>query len=113
MAARRALRDRAVLRALLLNMFQERQDHRHVQLLDLQLGRLRPKPLPGEGDQQLEAVGVGFAGVRTGAAIAGQVLAKEGCKRWGERRHCASPRCSASPASAMWVISTGLAWRYQ
>ena len=55
-------------------MLQECQYHRHVQVLDLQLARLRPKPLPGEGDQQLEAVGVGFTGVWTGAAIAGQVL---------------------------------------
>jgi hypothetical protein len=60
-------------------MFQERQNHWHVQLLDLQLRRLRPKPARGEGDQQLEAVGVGFASVRTGAAITGQMLAKEDC----------------------------------
>ena len=32
--------------ALLLEMLQEREDHRHVQVLDLQLARLRPEPLP-------------------------------------------------------------------
>src|SRR5664280_1620702 len=41
------------------------------------------------------------------------MLAKEDRERWGERGHCVSPRCNASPASAMWVMSVGLAWRYQ
>ena len=53
-------------------MFQESQDHRHVQVLDIQLARLCPQPLRGEGHQQLEAVSVGLTGVRTGTAIAGQ-----------------------------------------
>ena len=60
---------------------------RHVQLLEMQVGRSGPKLLGRERKQELKSVGLGIAGVRAGAAFVWQPIAQKGCKVWRERSH--------------------------
>ena len=63
-------RDRTVS-SFALDIFEKVEDQRGVELLDVQLRRGCSYALGGKGKQQPEAVGVGLAGVRAVAALAG------------------------------------------
>ena len=67
----------------------------------------------GEADQQLEAVGIGIAGVRAGPALGRQMLAQEGSEMGRESCHGALPRCTVSLTAAIWAIRMGVACKYQ
>ena len=99
--------------AFALDVPQEGQDQWRVELLDLELARFDLELARREADQELEAVGVGFAGVGACLALMRQMLAQEGGEMRSERGHDACPRCNASPASAICAIRIGVACRYQ
>jgi hypothetical protein len=58
-----------------LKMFEKGEHKPRVEMLYLELSRLDTKAASGEAGQQLEAVGIGIAGVRAGPALGRQMLA--------------------------------------
>ena len=99
--------------ALLLDVLQEVDDERRVELLDRQPGRACPGPRRGELQQKFEADRIGLAGLRTIATLARHVVPQEARDERSERRHAASLPTSISAAAAMSVIISGVACRYQ
>ena len=63
--------------ALALDVTKEVQDQWRIELLDMQLRRLCPDALGGEGEQEPEAVRIGLAAMRAIAPLAGHVVAQE------------------------------------
>src|SRR5262249_17226248 len=99
--------------ALLLQMLEEGQDQRCVKSLDLDLRRLGLEPAGGEAEQELEALCICLTRVLAGPALLWQMFAQEASNVRSERSHAAPPLSSASPASAIWPIRTGVACKYQ
>src|SRR5690348_7325014 len=99
--------------AFALDVLEERQHPRRVELFDLEFARFDVQPARREADQELEAVGVRRAGVRTRHPLVREMFTQEGGKMRSERGHEVYPRCSASPASAICPIKIGVACRYQ
>jgi hypothetical protein len=95
------------------DVFKEREDQRHVELLEGDLRRPDAEAPSGETNQELEGIGVCLAGVRACLALARQVLAEKGAELGGERRHACAPCNRNSPASATARSKTGVASRYQ
>ena len=94
-------------------MLQERQDERRIKPLDLNLRRFDFEPAGGEAEQQLEGLRIRLAGMLACSAFFGQMLAQEAAQVRGERGHGAPPIINASPASAIWPMSSGVACKYQ
>jgi hypothetical protein len=93
--------------AVALQMVEEGADERHVEILDLKIGRLPLHPGGGEAQEQDEAVRVGCDRMRARAAFA------RGGEMGRERRHSAPPANACSAAAAMPFSRTGVASRYQ
>src|SRR5690606_5821982 len=91
------------------DVFEESQNHRHLDILDLQQAGSLAQSSRGEHHEQLTAVGVGIAGMNAGATFMGKVFAKEGGQVWGKLGHADRPSCKVSPAAAIWAISSGVA----
>ena len=101
--------------AVVLEMVEERDDQRRVEIGDVELVGLFAGALGGESEQQPDRVPVGGDRVRAGLALADEIVGEEGLEGRGERAHCRCPicsrcRCSRSPASAS---SSGAADKYQ
>jgi hypothetical protein len=71
------------------------------------------QPLTRVFQQQLERVGVRVGGVTAGAALDRQSLLKERSDVWRKRRHGRPPMTKRSHRSAMSVINSGTASKYQ
>src|SRR6266849_148560 len=99
--------------ALALDVTKEVQDQCRIELFDNKLRRSCPDAPGREGEQEPEAVGVGFAAMRAIAPLSGHVVAQEACDQGGNEGHMASPMINVSAAAAMSVISSGVACRYQ
>ena len=100
-----------------LEVIEEGEQRRCVEMPDLQLARSDLVTPRGEDRQQLEAGGVALNGMRAGAAIAWQVLPEED-RQWPcEITHRPSSlhavACSLSVAADTWFSRTGVASRYQ
>ena len=94
-------------------MLQERDDQGRIDLLEVQRGRRDVQLRTRIGQQQLERVRVRVRGVRTGAALKWEALLKERAEMWRQRCHGRPPMTKRSQRSAMSVISSGTASRYQ
>ena len=94
---------------LALDVTKEVQDQRRVQLFDNKLRRLCPDALGREGEQEPEAVRIGFTAMRAIAPLSGHVVAQEAGDQGGKEGHMASPMINVSVAAAISVISAGVA----
>ena len=105
-------RGRAVA-TLFLDVGEEVENQRGVDLLEADLGGLDPKPLAGKDEQEPKGMGVGLARVGTATLLDRHVFAQEAGYQRGDGCHMSSPAISASAAAAMSVINSGVASRYQ
>ncbi len=94
-------------------MRQERDDHRRIEILDRKPRRPGSQPFSGEVEQQLEAEGIGLAGLRAVASLIGHVIAQEAGDERSELRHVALSPTSISAAVAISAINSGVVSRYQ
>src|SRR3974390_3861526 len=85
---------------LSLDVREECEDKRDVQLLDRELGWPDAEAIGGKADQELEGISIGVAGVWAGFALARQVLAEKATEMGSEHRHALTPLSRISPASA-------------
>jgi hypothetical protein len=82
-----------LIAARALQVLQECQHERRVDVLQVQLGRRDLELRRGVLKKQSERVGVGLAGMDAGAALVWQALTQECCDVWGQWSHAAPP-CS-------------------
>jgi hypothetical protein len=99
--------------AFFLQMLQERQDERRIELFKLDLRGRDREPTGGEANEQSKAVCVSLVGVLTCLALLRQVLAQESAQVRGESVHSAPPASKASPASAICPFKSGVPCKYQ
>jgi hypothetical protein len=78
--------------AIALEMLEERQNERNIDLLNLDPRRSCRQPARGKRDEQLKAVGIGVTGMRARTLIARQMFAQERREMGSERGHATPPR---------------------
>jgi hypothetical protein len=72
-------------------MLEEGKYERSVELFDLEPIWSDTEPTRREANQNAEAVGIGFTGVRACSPLLRQVLAEEDTEVWRNRGHAAPP----------------------
>ena len=83
--------------ALLLDMGEEVQHQRSIEVLEAELGWPQASTLTGEDQPKSQGMGVAFAGLRTAALRDRHVLAQEAGDQRGNRRCPAPPSRRAAP----------------
>lgn len=97
----------------LFDVFEKGEDHRYVDIFDLQQTRSLAQSSRSERHQQLEAIGIGIASANACASFPGKMFAQERGEVLGKLGHAVTPRCNVSPAVGICAISSGVDWRYQ
>src|ERR1019366_3624250 len=69
------------------DVLKKSQDHRHIELFDFDLKRLDMQSVCREANEKFEALGICFAGMRAGFALAWQMFKQESTQVWCERGH--------------------------
>ncbi len=99
--------------ALVLDVVEERGDHRGVQVGDVKPAGQGPGGGGGEAEQQPQRVPVSGDGVRAGPPLGGQPLGEERLDGGGDRGHRGSPGLLSPRRRAASASSSGAACRYQ
>ena len=94
-------------------MIQKVHDQRSVDVFQVQLRRRDLDAIAGVFEQKPEGVRIGVAGVGAGAPFDGQALLEESRDVRGEKNHGRPPVKKLWHESAMFLISSGVASRYQ
>jgi hypothetical protein len=94
-------------------MIQEVHDQRSVDMLELQLRWWNVHRSAGVFKEKPERVGVGVAGVGAGTSLDGQALLKKSCDVRCDENHGRSPVKKLWVESAMDLIKSGVACKYQ
>jgi hypothetical protein len=97
----------------LVSRVQEVHNKRSVQLLQLQLRRWELDGGAGVFEQKSEGIRIGVACVWAGAPFNGQPLLEKGREVWGKEDHGRPPVKNLWHESAMFLIRSGVASRYQ
>jgi hypothetical protein len=96
----------------LLEVSEEADDERCVEIRQCKLGGCLADVVPREGEQQTERVAVGRDGVRTRVSLLLETLGKECLDHRGERAHGSAPS-ARSTFLATRSMSSGVAEMYQ
>src|ERR1035438_2984769 len=103
----------SAIAATCFQVVQEVHNERSVQLFQLQLRGRQLDAGAGVFEQKPEGMRIGVASVGAGAPLDGQALLEEGGDVWGEKDHGRPPVKKLWHESAMFLIRSGVASRYQ
>src|SRR2546422_8586438 len=94
-------------------MAQELHDQRSIDMLQMQLRRRHLQATAGVFEEELEGVCIRVAGIAAGAPLDGQALLEECRDVRCDQGHGLPPSLKFSQTSAMFLIRSGVASRYQ